>query len=81
MWRKTIFIMLLFVVGCSAYMASLQSSFFSKFSLRDLVERNESTAMSVLPFPLKATKIPAVPEPLCVIRAHQCKSAYTDLGG
>ena len=44
MGRKIIFIMLLFGVGCSAYMASLQSSFFSKFSLRDLVERNESTA-------------------------------------
>ena len=44
MWRKAIFIVLLVGVGCSAYMASLQSSFFSKFSLRDLVERNESTA-------------------------------------
>ena len=44
MWRKTIFVLLLFGAGCSAYMASLQSSFFSKFSLRDLVERNESTA-------------------------------------
>lgn len=44
MWRKAIFIVLLVAVGCSAYMASLQSSFFSKFSLRDLVERNGSTA-------------------------------------
>ena len=44
MWRKTIFVLLFFGAGCSAYMASLQSSFFSKFSLRNLVERNESTA-------------------------------------
>lgn len=44
MWGKTIFVLLIFGAGCSAYMASLQSSFFSKFSLRDLVERNESTA-------------------------------------
>jgi hypothetical protein len=29
-------------VGCTAYMSSLQSSFFSKFSLRELVEKNQS---------------------------------------
>jgi hypothetical protein len=33
---------LLLGTGCTAYMSSLQSSFFSKFSLRELVERNKS---------------------------------------
>ena len=34
----------LFGAGCGAYMYSLQSSFFSKFSLRELVDRNKSIA-------------------------------------
>ncbi len=29
-------------IGCTAYMHSLQSSFFSKFSLRELAEKNKS---------------------------------------
>ena len=33
---------LLLGAGCTAYMSSFQSSFFSKFSLRELVERNKS---------------------------------------
>jgi len=33
---------LMLSAGCVAYVASLQSSFFSKFSLRELVERNKS---------------------------------------
>jgi hypothetical protein len=33
---------LLLGTGCTAYMLPFQSSFFSKFSLRELVERNES---------------------------------------
>lgn len=37
-------IILLFGAGCRAYMSSFQSSFFSKFSLRELVERNDSSA-------------------------------------
>ena len=41
--RKTPFVAALMLsAGCVAYMASLQSSFFSKFSLRELVERNKS---------------------------------------
>ena len=31
-------------IGCTAYMHSRQSSFFSKFSLRELVERNTSSS-------------------------------------
>ena len=31
-------------VGCPTYMRSLQSSFFSKFSLRELVEKHKSRA-------------------------------------
>lgn len=37
-------LLMLFGAGCSAYMYSLQSSFFSKFSLRELVDRNQSSA-------------------------------------
>ncbi len=33
---------LLLGAGCTAYMSSFQSSFFSRFSLRELVERNKS---------------------------------------
>ena len=48
MRRQAIAISLLVLVqfgaGCSAYMYSLQSSFFSKFSLRELVDRNKSSA-------------------------------------
>lgn len=33
---------LLLGAGCTAYMSSFQSSFFSHFSLRELVERNKS---------------------------------------
>ena len=40
---KAAFVMaLLPVVACTAYMLSLQSPFFAKFSLRELVERNKS---------------------------------------
>lgn len=46
--RQTIaiplFMVLLFGAGCGAFMYSLQSSFFSKFSLRELVDRNKSIA-------------------------------------
>jgi hypothetical protein len=48
MRSRTIAILLLvlelFGAGCGAYMYSLQSSFFSKFSLKELVDRNESSA-------------------------------------
>ena len=37
-------VLVLFGAGCSSYMYSLQSSFFSNFSLRELVDRNESSA-------------------------------------
>ena len=37
--------LLVFSAGCSAYsMNSLQSAFFSKFSLRELVDKNQSSA-------------------------------------
>ena|ERR1700730_12925716 len=40
---KAAFVMaLLLIAGCTAYMSSLQSPFFGKFSLRELVERNKS---------------------------------------
>ncbi len=40
---KAAFVMaLLPVTACTAYMLSLQSPFFAKFSLRELVERNKS---------------------------------------
>jgi hypothetical protein len=40
---KAAFVMaLLLSAGCTAYMSSLQSPFFAKFSLRELVERNKS---------------------------------------
>jgi hypothetical protein len=41
--RKASFVLALMLsAGCAAYTASLESSFFSKFSLRELVERNKS---------------------------------------
>lgn len=46
MWRLAIllFVTLLFGACCGAVMRSFQSSFFSKFSLRELVDRSESRA-------------------------------------
>lgn len=41
-WKVTFFAGLFLMAGCTAYMSSLQSSFFSRFSLRQLVERNKS---------------------------------------
>jgi hypothetical protein len=41
-WKVTFVAALMLSAGCVVYMASLQSSFFSKFSLRELVERNKS---------------------------------------
>lgn len=40
--KGAFFAVLLLLAGCTAYMSSLQSSFFSRFSLRQLVERNKS---------------------------------------
>ena len=40
--RGALIAVILVSVGCAAYMHSLQSSFFSKFSLRELVEKNKS---------------------------------------
>jgi hypothetical protein len=40
--RDTLITAILVGVGCTAYMYSLQSSFFSKFSLPELVEKNKS---------------------------------------
>ena len=39
-----VFVMLLFAAGCGAYMFPFQSSFFSNFSLRKLVERDKTIA-------------------------------------
>src|SRR5438552_17282700 len=40
---KAVFVIaLLLSAGCAAYMSSLQTPFFAKFSLRELVERNKS---------------------------------------
>ena len=39
-----LFVMLLFGTGCGGVMHLFQSSFFSKFSLRELVDRSESRA-------------------------------------
>ena len=40
---KAAFVMaLLPLAACTAYMLSLQSPFFAKFSLRELIERNKS---------------------------------------
>jgi hypothetical protein len=40
---KAVFVMtLLLSAGCTAYMSFLQSPFFAKFSLRELVEKNKS---------------------------------------
>ena len=41
-WKVTFVLALMLSAGCAAYTASLESSFFSKFSLRELVERNKS---------------------------------------
>ena len=41
----SLLVVVLFGAGCRAYsMYSLQSSFFSKFSLRELVDKNQSSA-------------------------------------
>ena len=45
-WKATFVAALILSAGCVAYMASLQSSFFSKFSLRELVERNKSHGLN-----------------------------------
>ena len=42
MLKAAFVIALLLVAACTAYMLSLQSPFFDKFSLRELVERNKS---------------------------------------
>jgi hypothetical protein len=42
MVKAAFFVALLPVATCTAYMSSLQSPFFAKFSLRELVERNKS---------------------------------------
>jgi hypothetical protein len=42
MLKAAFFVALLPVAACTAYMSSLQSPFFAKFSLRELVERNKS---------------------------------------
>jgi hypothetical protein len=41
-WEVPLVLSLVLTTGCAAYTASLQSSFFSKFSLRGLVERNKN---------------------------------------
>ena len=42
LWKVAFVVALMLSAGCAAYTASLQSSFFSKFALRELVERNKS---------------------------------------
>lgn len=43
-WKAALFALLFSIAGCTAYMSSLQSTFFSRFSLRELVARNKTHA-------------------------------------
>ncbi|SRR6266496_2846810 len=41
-WKSAVFTLVLFWLGCMAYMSFFQSPFFFKFSLQELVQRTKS---------------------------------------